>query len=237
MDRALPSLPFERYVILHPPSYLQLIVRIREPRSAGYPPSRHIRHSESSPVLPGPSPRYSDPGPTVPGPHPRMDFNRHYSVASTASTSSSVFGTSYSISSGKLPDDFANRPASSDERRPSRGDDGYLSPPVSRRTSEATKLPSIHELAKDLTSPEIPHPGPPLQKRDSLSTISSRNSSHRESLPFPPEYPGSTISAISKPRSNSQPTIHSSTYPAPPFTSIVPHPYANDGQATPIARA
>src|SRR5579859_4820763 len=237
MDRALPSLPFERYVILHPPSYLQLIVRIREPRSAGYPPSRHIRHSESSPVLPGPTPRYSDPGPTVPGHQPRVDYNRHYSVASTASTSSSVFGTSYSISSGKLSDDFANRPASSDERRPSRGDDGYLSPPVSRRTSEATKLPSIHELAKDLAPTEIAPPGPPLQKRDSLSTISSRASSHRESLPFPPEYPGSSIAAISKPRSNSQPSAHSATYPPPPFPPTVSHPYANDGHTTPIARA
>jgi hypothetical protein len=166
-----------------------------------------------------------------------MDFNRHYSIASSSSTSSgnsSVFGASYSISSGNDLCIIFLSVASSDERRPSRGDEGYLSPPVSRRTSEATKLPSIHELAKDLTSPSVTPTGPPLQKRDSLSTISSRNSSHHEPLPFPPEYPGATIAAIPKARSNSHSSITPSSYP--PYSQSNSHSY-QDNHSTPISRA
>lgn len=82
----------------------------REPRSAGYPPLRHPRHSELSPshTLPAPGPRHSDPGPSVsPQYRSRMEYPRNYSVASTASTvssasstNSSFFGKSYSLSSG-----------------------------------------------------------------------------------------------------------------------------------------
>lgn len=137
---------------------------------------------------------------------------------------------------------YPNVSASSDERRLSRGDDGYISPPVSRRTSEATKLPSIHELAKDLNSTTpiaIPPNAPPPSKRDSLSTISSRTSSHHEPLPFPPEYPGATIAAITKARSNSYPTtMTSSTFPTPSLPPPTPsHGYPEDTHATPIARA
>ena len=175
-----------------------------------------------------------------------MDFTRHYSVASTASAASSsngsVFGPSYSISSGKLlSSQLLTIPASSDERRHSRGDDGYFSPPVSRRTSEATKLPSIHELEKNLPSPPIPLPpsGSSPQKRESLSTVSSRNPiSHSDQLAFPPKYPGTTISAIPKTRSNSHPQSNSPAFVPPPFP---PTPssqqYQGEPHSTAISRA
>jgi hypothetical protein len=99
MDRPPPNFPFDRYADSR--SSTTKLTSCREPRSAGYPPLRHHSgQSDSSPILPGPTPRYSDPGPSVPQ-HIRNDYSRHYSVASTASSSgSSVFAKSYSISSG-----------------------------------------------------------------------------------------------------------------------------------------
>lgn len=108
MDRALSELPFERYVI---PSFLRINFGVlltsmdREPRSAGYPPLRHSRQSDPSQHFP---PRYSDPGPTVSAHYRgRTGFDRNYSVASTvsslssnSSSNSSLFGNSYSMSSG-----------------------------------------------------------------------------------------------------------------------------------------
>lgn len=128
--------------------------------------------------------------------------------------------------------------ASSDGRRASRDDD-YFSPTISRRASEATKLPSIHELAKDLTSTTIgisPHASAP-QPRESLPSNRNSNShSHLpgEHLPFPPEYPSATIAAIPKGRSNSHPNLTSPTFTTPAFPA--PHHFVND-QSTPISRA
>lgn len=94
-----------------------------------------------------------------------------------------------------------------------------MSPPSSRRTSEATKLPSIHELEKNLPNPiELQASSSSPQKRGSLATITEENPpSHHERLPFPPEYPGSTIAAIPKGRSNSYPPSHNNSYPPPTF--------------------
>src|SRR5436190_15119204 len=164
----------------------------REPRPAGFPLLRHSRSDPSQPHFP---PRYSDPGPTVAANYRgRIGFDRNYSVASTvsslssnSSSSSSLFGNSYSISSGRIRFLFAYRPGSSV------GDEGYMSPPSSRRTSEATKLPSIHELEKNLSNPiELQSTSSSPQKRGSLATITEETpASHHERLPFPPEYPGS----------------------------------------------
>jgi hypothetical protein len=192
-------------------------VLVSEPRPAGFPLLRHSRSDPSQQHFP---PRYSDPGPTVAANYRgRIGFDRNYSVASTASSlssnsssNSSLFGNSFSLSSGRiLCFLFAYHPGSSV------GDEGYMSPPSSRRTSEATKLPSIHELEKNLPNPiELQSTSSSPQKRGSLATITEETpASHHERLPFPPEYPGSTISAIPKGRSNSYPPSNNS-YPPPP---------------------
>jgi len=101
-------------------------------------------------------------------------------------------------------------------------DDGYLSPPSSRRTSEATKLPSIHELT-NLPSPiELQATSTSPTKRGSLATITEETPNPRhDHHSFPPEYPGSNVAAIpNKTRSNSYPpSTHGSYPPPPPFTA------------------
>jgi hypothetical protein len=67
-------------------------------------------------------------------------------------------------------------------------------------------------------------------KRDSitLATIPEESATaQHEYLPFPPQYPGSTIAAIPKGRSNSYPPSNSNSFPPPPFTSpgSSPHHY------------
>ena len=121
------------------------------------------------------------------------------------------------------------------------GDDGYLSPPSSRRTSsEAPKLPSIHELEKTLppTPRDMPAGSSP-SKRDSLAPIPEENP-HQDHLAFPPKYPGSTITTIAgnfKGRSHSYPPSNSHSFPPPPPAGSSPHHYRSDPRTTPIARA
>ena|SRR5271170_32366 len=103
-----------------------------------------------------------------------------------------------------------------------------MSPPGSRRTSEATKLPPISELEKTLpTTIDLTSSASSPTKRGSLATITEEggnNSRHPipHHLPFPPEYPGSTIAAIPKGRSNSYPPSSPASYPPPP-----PPPFSN----------
>jgi len=105
---------------------------------------------------------------------------------------------------------IANRAASSV------ADEGYLSPPSSRRTSEATKLPSIHELA-NLPSPiELQATSTSPAKRGSLATITEENPNPHHGHSFPPEYSGSNVAAIPKTRSNSYPPSSHGSYPPPP---------------------
>jgi hypothetical protein len=119
-------------------------------------------------------------------------------------------------------------------------DEGYLSPPSSRRTSEATrepaKLPSIAELDKRIISDMSPTEASPT-KRDSitLATIPEENvNPHHQHLAFPPLHPGSSFTAISKGRSNSYPPSHSDTFPPPP---VEERRQSNDPAARPMARA
>ena len=202
----------------------------KEPRSAGHPPFRHPRHPELSPShpFPAPGPRYSDPGPSVsPQYRSRMDYSRNHSVTSTASTvssasssNSSFFGKSYSLSSGM--ENTCIRVADL-TLASSVADDGYVSPPSSRRTSETTKLPSIHELEKNLPQTiELHSTSSSPTKRASLATITEEIPPPAPPPPppparsFPPEFPGTTIAAIPKARANS--------YPSPSNHSFPPHP-------------
>jgi len=81
-------------------------------------------------------------------------------------------------------------------------------------------------------------------KRDSitLATIPEEGGTpQHEHLPFPPQYPGSTIAVIPKGRSNSYPPSNSNSYPPPPPFSppgASPHHYHQiDPRSRPIARA
>jgi len=111
-------------------------------------------------------------------------------------------------------------------------DDGYVSPPSSRRTSETTKLPSIHELEKNLPQPiELHSTASSPTKRASLATITEEIPPPAPPPPpppppparsFPPEFPGTTIAAIPKTRSNSYPSPSNQPFPPPP-----PQPFAD----------
>jgi hypothetical protein len=110
-------------------------------------------------------------------------------------------------------------------------DDGYSSPPSSRRTSETTKLPSIHELEKNIPQPvELHSTASSPSKRGSLATITEEIPPPAQppppppptSRPFPPVYPGTTIAAIPKVRSNSYPSPSNRSFPPQP-----PHQYAD----------
>ena len=109
---------------------------------------------------------------------------------------------------------IANRTASSV------ADEGYLSPPSSRRTSEATKLPSIHELT-NLPSPiELQATSASPTKRGSLATITEETPNPHTNHSFPSEYSGLNVASIPKARSNSYPpSSHGSYPPPPPFTA------------------
>jgi hypothetical protein len=80
-------------------------------------------------------------------------------------------------------------------------------------------------------------------KRDSitLATIPEEGGTpQHEHLPFPPQYPGSTIATIPKGRSNSYPPSNSNSFPPPPFTSSESSPrhyHQSDPRSRPIARA
>ena len=120
----------------------------------------------------------------------------------------------------------------------STGDDSYISPPSSRRTSEVTKLPSIQELEKSIPpNPELPQGVISPPKRASLATITEETPHpHQDHLPFPPKYPGSTIATIPKGRSNSYPPSNSATYPPPPppppLTEALAHQYQGPSPRT-----
>lgn len=104
-------------------------------------------------------------------------------------------------------------------------DDGYSSPPGSRRTSETTKLPSIHELEKNIPQPvELHSTSSSPSKRGSLATITEEIPPPAQpppppppsSRPFPPVYPGTTIAAMPKVRSNSYPSPSNRSFPPQP---------------------
>jgi len=203
-------------------------------------------------AFPGPVPshRYSEPDLTRSRP-PMPDYPRHYSTSSTVSSNSSttngsLFGSSYSVSSGTttvIP--LLTHLASSDARRPSRGESGYLSPPDSRRTSETNRpsLPSIHELAKTIPDPiiEMPASGLSPPKSDSFRAPPPRNPPpSNEQMAFPPKYPGSQMIPIQKQRAQSFPQAGPRPYPPPPFTPTASSPplqFHGDPHGAPIPRA
>jgi hypothetical protein len=115
-----------------------------------------------------------------------------------------------------------------------------LSPPSSRRASEATKLPSIHELA-NLASPiELQATSTSPSKRGSLATITEETPNPHHGHSFPPEYSGSNVPAMSKTRSNSYPPSNHGAYPPPPpFTALgsASHQYPPEPHSKRIVQA
>jgi hypothetical protein len=96
----------------------------------------------------------------------------------------------------------------------------YPWPLSSKRPSEAMKLPSIHELEKDLlTSIELENSSSLSPTRGSLANTTGENLDQRQHLPYPFEY--------SKKRSNSCPSSNHTSYPSSfsmaPLRNFQPH--------------